>query len=316
MTCRGRCRDGSTQLSRKNVLVWSWHVQKTPTLPTVKASFSRAPKATLALAGIVAGLLLLVVPRVQHDDRASNASNGPQPGSVSIPVGSSASSTPDVLGADGGADPTPGTEPSPPAIGMKSVGRISGSSTPINAIMSRIATSQAISEQVSGDGYINGKISDDFLRKTTNGCVLSIVAAQPFEDMLVAARDAGFSLEISGCYRTYAQQSALRKLRCSQNRCQYSAIPGFSKHGKGLAIDFKTGNRAIMFGDPVYVWLVENASQYGFFHPYWAGPKGATPEPWHWEFGERTVSQTLAAHGLIGKVNPSVIVPPRRRSGS
>jgi LAS superfamily LD-carboxypeptidase LdcB len=275
-----------------------------PTLFNVSRNNSSAPKAFFPLMGIIAGLLLLVFSGVRQNDQTSNESVAEL---IRTQTPSNTSGVSDVLAAVGGPAPAPEMNP---------VGQLSGLSTPISKIANQIAQSQAIADQVSGAGYINGKINEELLHETSNGCVLSVVAVRPYEEMMVAARDAGFSLEVSGCYRTYASQSASRDNWCNRNLCQYSAVPGYSKHGKGLAVDFKTGDRAIMFEDSEFAWLVANSAQYGFFHPYWAGPKGSAPEPWHWEFGERTVSQSLAERGLVGKVDPSVIVPPSQRSGS
>lgn len=66
----------------------------------------------------------------------------------------------------------------------------------------------------------------------------------------------------------------------------YKAIPGYSKHTKGLAIDFKTTQRGVRYGPNgsqadawkttwLYRWLVAHAAEYGF-EPYAA-------EPWHWQ---------------------------------
>jgi LAS superfamily LD-carboxypeptidase LdcB len=297
-------REGCTQLSCKSVQIQSRNCKILPTLFNVSRNNFSAPKALFPVLGVIAGLLLLVFSAVRQNDQVANESASELTSTQAQP---GASDVLKELAAVGGPAPAPELNP---------VGQITGVNTPIDKIANQIADSRAIGDQVSGAGYINGKINEELLHETSNGCVLSVVAVQPYEEMLVAARDAGFSLEVSGCYRTYASQSASRQNWCNRNLCQYSAVPGYSKHGKGLAVDFKTGDRAIMFEDPVFAWLAENSSQYGFFHPYWAGPKGSAPEPWHWEFGERTVSQSLAERGFVGKVDPSVIVPPSQRSGS
>ena len=65
--------------------------------------------------------------------------------------------------------------------------------------------------------------------------------------------------------------------------------PGFqgrSFHGWGLAVDFASPGGGIQSaGDVQHTWLVANAHRFGFYLPFWAGPSGANPEPWHWEFG-------------------------------
>lgn len=297
-------RKGCTQLSRKSVQIKSYKCKILPTLFTVSRDKPIVPKAFFPLVGAIAGLLLLVLSLLQNNDQTSTESPSELTAVEATPGLADVSK---LLVSVGGPAPAPRMNPA---------GEITGFNTPINKIVSELEKTRALADQVSGAGYVNGKIDEALLHETSNGCVLSVVAVQPYEEMVTAALAAGFSLEVSGCYRTYASQSASRENWCNRNLCQYSAVPGYSKHGKGLAVDFKTGSRAIMFDDPVFAWLVENSSQYGFFHPYWAGPKGSAPEPWHWEFGERTVSQSLAERGLVGKVDPSVIVPPSQRSGS
>ncbi|MBP1706060.1 MAG: hypothetical protein H6Q36_1799 [Chloroflexi bacterium] len=66
----------------------------------------------------------------------------------------------------------------------------------------------------------------------------------------------------------------------------YKAIPGYSRHTKGLAIDFMTRQGGVRYGPNgsqkdawtgtwLYRWLVAHAAEYGF-EPYSA-------EPWHWQ---------------------------------
>jgi len=66
------------------------------------------------------------------------------------------------------------------------------------------------------------------------------------------------------------------------------AVPGFSNHTKGLAIDFATQQGKWKFGASsaqkegwvrtwLYLWLKSNAATYRF-RPY-------SKEPWHWDHG-------------------------------
>lgn len=67
---------------------------------------------------------------------------------------------------------------------------------------------------------------------------------------------------------------------------QYKAIPGYSRHTKGLAIDFTTTQGGVTYGPNgsqkdtwkktwLYKWLAKHATDFGF------GPYKA--EPWHWQ---------------------------------
>lgn len=57
-----------------------------------------------------------------------------------------------------------------------------------------------------------------------------------------------------------------------------AAIPGTSNHGFGLAVDFAntTNLSKLTTSDPLYIWLAENAKNYGF--------KRIEKEDWHWEY--------------------------------
>src|SRR4051812_19225172 len=55
-----------------------------------------------------------------------------------------------------------------------------------------------------------------------------------------AQRRFGVTLRPGGpisSYRTYAQQVAIRRVKCSQGRCQDAAVPGRSNHGRGISVD-------------------------------------------------------------------------------
>ena len=80
-------------------------------------------------------------------------------------------------------------------------------------------------------------------------------------------------LKVSDSFRTMQeQQSAFLEYGFPQ-----AAHPGFSNHQMGLAIDFQLGinKGAERPGDPVYDWLVANASTYGF--------NKIAKESWHWQ---------------------------------
>lgn len=67
-------------------------------------------------------------------------------------------------------------------------------------------------------------------------------------------------------------------------RSESSAIPGFSEHSTGLAIDINTTGSNFA-NTAAYRWLQQHASEFGFTLSY---PKnstrGANFEPWHWRF--------------------------------
>jgi len=113
--------------------------------------------------------------------------------------------------------------------------------------------------------------------------------AAPGESLTPAAADAfntmsnayqlqhGSALCVTDGYRSYAEQVAVKLARPT-----LAAGPGRSQHGLGLAVDLCGGVQS--FASPAHLWMRHNAPLYGWFHPAWAEPSGALPEPWHWQF--------------------------------
>ncbi|MDT0215095.1 M15 family metallopeptidase [Rothia sp. ARF10] len=110
------------------------------------------------------------------------------------------------------------------------------------------------------------------------GEMLSPRAAASFNAMSQAyARQTGSPICVTDSYRSLSQQYVTKA-----KRGRFAARPGTSRHGLGMALDLCGGINN--FGSPAHLWMKQNAPLYGWFHPSWAGPGGATPEPWHWEF--------------------------------
>lgn len=149
----------------------------------------------------------------------------------------------------------------------------------------------------------NGKLPRRLLRKTKAGGMLYTPVAKAFNQMWAAAKADGVVLKLTGNgYRSYERQYEMFMERFSlknegriptvirrfDKRTYYlrrgfspSAVPGFSNHGYGLAVD-------VDLSDPkVFAWLDKNAPTYGFYlqgkpiRP--DGSKNPEYEPWHWQ---------------------------------
>jgi LAS superfamily LD-carboxypeptidase LdcB len=82
---------------------------------------------------------------------------------------------------------------------------------------------------------------------------------------------------------------------------QTSALPGYSKHHSGYAVDFGCGNDYLVYKfaeTPCFSWLSENnfqnAKRFGFVpsYPEEALVQGPNPEPWEFVWvGEETIKQ-------------------------
>ncbi len=91
------------------------------------------------------------------------------------------------------------------------------------------------------------------------------------------AEQTGHPICVSDSYRSLQRQYAVKA-----SRGKWAATPGTSPHGRGVAVDLGCGIQD--FGHPAHLWMKQNAHLYGWYHPAWAEPNGALPEPWHWQF--------------------------------
>lgn len=165
----------------------------------------------------------------------------------------------------------------------------------------------------SRSGFRNGLLPAEVLQRSATGCVLFVDAAVAYDALTAAAAAAGFTLEHSGCYRTFAEQVATRERWCALRACRFAANPGTSMHGWGLAVDFRIGQRALGYDDALYRWLFDNAPTYGFYHPLWARRGGSIPEPWHWEFAADGQAFVLQGSRRARAVPPGLVSPVGER---
>ncbi len=129
-------------------------------------------------------------------------------------------------------------------------------------------------------GYANGRIPAAALCELpfAPGQALRCDAAEQLERLDAAYKVRfGEHLEIVDSYRSYESQVATRA-----TRGYLAAVPGYSNHGWGVAIDLGDGVQS--FGTARYEWLRDNAPAFGWDNPDWARPGGSKPEAWHWEY--------------------------------
>lgn len=129
--------------------------------------------------------------------------------------------------------------------------------------------------------YINGKL---VLKD------LAPVIIRMQEDALKV----GITLRVNSGFRANAEQLALRKQNVidkskvddmnyllTQHSTKFNpptAIPGWSNHQDGSAIDFQTKDiLGTVANEAAYSWLVKNAIGYGFV-------RAVASERWHWEY--------------------------------
>lgn len=117
-------------------------------------------------------------------------------------------------------------------------------------------------------------------------------AAASWQAMVDGAGRDGVRLMIVSGFRSFDYQAELirNKLTTGQHIAEIlkvNAAPGYSQHHSGLAVDIATpGSRPLtdeFEGTEAFVWLQENAHEFGFSMSYPKGnPEGFIYEPWHW----------------------------------
>ena len=189
-----------------------------------------------------------------------------------------------------------GRRPKQPSYFIKATSSLAGSgddsakaaAAALTSAMKAAGTTVTVKASVTGGKpcsndnkeYANGQIPTSGLCPlwSAPGDSLRPKAAVAFNAMSKAyAKDFGHPICVTDSYRSYSEQVAVKA-----SRGFWAARPGTSNHGLGLALDLCDGVNS--FGSPQHAWMKQNAPLYGWFHPSWAGPSGATPEPWHWEF--------------------------------
>ena len=133
---------------------------------------------------------------------------------------------------------------------------------------------------------------------------------KPLQELLAAARQAGFSPALTAGYRSAEEQQALfdeavRSLlaggELSENEAMEIASmrvgrPGTSEHELGLAVDFAED-------EALFTWLRENAWRYGFILRYPAGSESLTgrdADPCHYRYvGQAAAEQIHAMNATL-----------------
>ena len=130
--------------------------------------------------------------------------------------------------------------------------------------------------------------------------LLEKTAALAWRLMNESAQSDGVLLEAFSGFRSYLYQGQLFKRRFAKGQLLHeilliAAIPGFSEHHSGCAIDICTDGKYQLeesFENTVaFNWLIKNAKRFGFSLSYPRNnDKGIIYEPWHWLYCERSLS--------------------------
>ncbi len=119
-------------------------------------------------------------------------------------------------------------------------------------------------------------------------------AANALKAMFAAAARDGVKLETVSGFRSMNYQTGLirRKLKSGmtiQKALSMNAMPGYSEHQTGCAVDLTTPGvpaADASFGkSKAFAWLQQHGAEYGFHLSFPPGNKyGYEYEPWHWRY--------------------------------
>ncbi len=112
--------------------------------------------------------------------------------------------------------------------------------------------------------------------------------------MQAAAEASGIQLKLVSAHRSIDYQCELIRQKLEQGReiadilC-VNAIPGYSEHHTGRALDLHAGDGEPLLEafeeQPAFGWLCDHASEFGFYLSYPRdNPEDIDYEPWHWCF--------------------------------
>lgn len=197
---------------------------------------------------------------------------------------------------EGQSDVAPTTDtkqPEPPAVQSQP-------KNPPQAAIQVDAGGYAVTQgEVIEPSYINGVLVANKkypLPKTYNPGE-DPTAKQAMDTLILAAKQAGYSIVAFSSFRSYDYQKGLYDKYVARdgqvNADRYSARPGHSEHQTGLAFDVGEVGREDLwltseFGEtPAGQWLATNAHHYGFILRYPKGKEAITGfmyESWHFRY--------------------------------
>lgn len=171
---------------------------------------------------------------------------------------------------------------------------------------------------------VNGEnpLSEDFsvpeLTQLKNGQSIDSRAYPSLQEMMDAARAAGYKPLICSSYRAWDKQTELFQKKVQSYLDQgytqaeaegqasfWVARPGTSEHQTGLAVDIVDQNYQLLDkkqeNTPVQQWLMAHCTEYGFILRYPTGKSEITGigyEPWHYRYVGLDAAREITEQGL------------------
>ena len=147
------------------------------------------------------------------------------------------------------------------------------------------------------------KISDKYTKEGEQ--YLSKVAMVAFEKMCEDAEKEGMYLMANSAYRSYSDQEDTYNYyleKYGQNYVNnFVAVPGYSEHQTGLALDVAAKDSEIFEESSEYTWMLENSYKYGFIlrYPYEKQEiTGYKFEAWHFRYVGEEIAKYIKENNI------------------
>ena len=134
---------------------------------------------------------------------------------------------------------------------------------------------------------------------------ISKVVLDAFTSMAKDGEKEGMNLYITSAYRSYEEQEELvqhyQNLYGENYVQKYVALPGFSEHQTGLAIDIGSRSSSIFASSKEYDWVLNHAYQYGFILRYtkkYEDLTGFREEAWHYRYVGKKIASYIHSHDM------------------
>ncbi len=129
--------------------------------------------------------------------------------------------------------------------------------------------------------------------------------ASAYEQMCLGSINEGLNISVTSAYRSYNEQKKLyniySKLYGKSYVNKYVAVPGHSEHQTGLAIDLESLECDIFKNSKEYLWIKENAHNYGFIIRYQERKEKITgygAEEWHIRYVGKNAAEYIYKNNI------------------
>ena len=149
------------------------------------------------------------------------------------------------------------------------------------------------------DKYVPKDITE-LTKCSSSGEYLAKEAKEAYDELCDASKKAGLNLGVTSSYRSYENQKEVYNTYLKQKGKdyveKYVALPGYSEHQTGLALDVKSTTSSPFKYTKESKWMEENAYKYGFILRYPEGMEeitGYNAESWHYRYVGKDIAKYI-----------------------